>query len=325
VKSPYHLLVVVPLLLLGGTLVSAQRAEVLIYSTGMTGFAQGISEALEADLGDQFDFIVVNDSSVLQSLLPMPNVACLILPVYVRQELSGLIDPLGTYFKEGGAMIGFQGCCSQGQAGKLAREVFPAFGNATGTPTMKNGIPVNQYVRDQALEGFGDLPEEFDLLGQFFTYPSNISRKLIEPQPEAGHKWVLYRERKTGAPLVIAYENDVGSRSISLTGCFVRSQESARNYYGKLLESPNFLSLLEDSLLWTLKGSTRYNTFSQDLSDLVKRQKEHLEALRAHASDAERTRRGKRTALLTISWLLGLIAIALLVYEGFFRGPRHTG
>lgn len=323
-KSTYRLLVFVSLLLLGGTLVSAQRAEVLIYSTAMTGFAQGISEVLKADLGDQYDFTVVNDSSVLRSLLPMPNVACVILPVYVRQELSGLVDPLDTYFKEGGALIGFQGCCSQAQAEKLAQEVFPAFGNATGTPTMKNGIPVNQYIRDRALEGFGDLPDEFDLIGQFFTYPSNMSRKLIEPEPVTGHRWVLYREGKSGAPLVIAYENDVGSRSISLTGCFVRSQESAKNYYGKLLASPDFVSLLEDSLLWTVRGSTRYSTFSEELDDLIKGQKEHLEALRAHAADVEGSRKGRRAALLTISWLLGLGGVAVLIYVGFFRGPQRV-
>jgi ribosomal protein S15P/S13E len=322
--KPQPDLSIVLILLLVAPLVAAQssgwKPTILIYSPSMPGFAEGIAQSLSEEMGEGFEYLPVDDPNVLSSMLSMPNVGCVILPVFVGRDVSTLIEPIITYFEGGGAVIGFQGTCAQAQAGRLAREVFPAFGNATGSPTRKNGISLNEYVGDVVVEGFQDLPGEFDLVGQFFTYPVNGSRKLIEPNPDVGEKTVLFREKKTGAPLVIAYEHPSGSRSISLTGLFVRPSETASNYYGNLLADPNFVALLSDSVGWTVGGATRSSRFESDRAGLMEDEKDRIEDLLAHSEKARKDQENRRTLLLAVSWVLGIGASLGLVYVGFFRG-----
>lgn len=324
--KPRHelLLVVLLIFLVDCTFAEEGKSSVLIYTSEMTGFADGIAETLMEDFGDECEFIVLDDPSLLSSLLSMPDVKCVVLPVFVGQEVTTVIEPLCTYFESGGALIGFQGCCGQAQTGRLARDVFPIFGNSTGSPVMKEGIPVNEYVRDATIEGFENLPDEFDLLGQFFTYAANISRKLVEVHPAEGQKTVLYREKKTNAPLVVAYENLRGSRSVCFSGCFVRSREDARNYYGKLLDDQIFVRMLGDALSWVMKGSTRFSEFGSNYSELIQAEKDRLAGLLVHAeSEAEKRERGKGIMLLA-SWVMGIAASIGLIYLGFLRTRGKT-
>ncbi len=294
---------------------------VLIYSSRMPGFAQGISDIIANSSENGYEVVVVEDASVLSCMLPMPDVECVILPVLMATEVKTLVEPMTTYFQSGGAAIGFQGCCSQSKVGTLARDVFPVYGNSTGSPTIKEGMSVNEYVRDESMEGFTDLPTEMDLVGQFFTYSGTTSREVIEPEHEGGDRSVLYRDRKSGAPLVIAYESDGGSRSVSFTGCFVRSREDARNYYGKLLGDENFQMLLMDSLEWTVDGTTRNSKYGSSYPEIISQHRERIQDLRLERDEKEEKAETRRLIMLSIGWIAGLALSIGLIYRSF-RGTK---
>ncbi len=295
--------------------------KVLIYSSGMPGLAQGLRDLLESRT-EAAEFMVLERPSQLSSLLAMPDVSCVVLAVMAGSEIKTLVDPLYQYFQNGGALIGFQGCGDTKQVGILATQVFPVFGNSTGSPVMKEGRPVNEYVRDQSIEGYFDVPRSFDLVGQFFSYSTNATRHQIDPSPALGLKTVLFRESKTNAPLVVAYENPNGSRSVCFAGCFVRSQETEKNYFGRLLEDPNFIQLITDALNWTTQGATRSSRYQSIYQDLIRSESDRVEDLLATAEKSERDRRNQRVLLLSLAWAAGIIAISVLAYFGFVKGGR---
>jgi len=306
-------------------LASGPKPKILVYSYDMPGFGRGVAEILQGRLGEQVELVVLEDPSELSALMSMPEVGCVVLAVMSGNEVKTLVDPLVAYFSQGGAAIGFQGCCVEQQVGRLSRDVFPAFGNATGSGSVKDGVPVNEYVRDASLEAFSDLPDQFDLLGQFFTYPANASKSVIEPQIAEGSRMVLFRDKKTNAPLVIGYETAAGSRSVSFTGCFVRSQETAKNYYGNLLQEPRFQALIGDAVDWAMQGSTRHAQHSSTIGEMVREEKERLDALRNHALSAKNERQRKKLIFLVLAWALGLIAVFGLLYQAFLRRtPRAS-
>lgn len=300
------------------------KPKILVYSCDMPGFGRGVAEILQGRFGEQVEFVILQDPAELSALMSMPEVGCIVLAVLSGNEVKTLIDPLLAYFGQGGAAIGFQGCCVEQQVGRLSRDVFPAFGNSTGSGSVKAGIPVNEYVRDLNLEAFSDLPDQFDLLGQFFTYAANASRIPVEPGIAEGSRTVLFREKRTHAPLVIAYEGSNGSRSVSFTGCFVRSKETEKNYYGNLLEEPLFQTLLGDAVDWAMQGPTRHGLYGSSIGEMVQEERDRLEALRNHALNAEKERQRRKAAILLLAWALGLLAVSALVYRAFFRRPLRA-
>ena len=298
------------------------RPIVPIYSSSMPGFATGIAGVLEEELDGDIEFIAVEDPSLLSSLIVMPNVKCVILAVMMGSDLREIVEPLILYFENGGAAVGFQGCSGQDVVGELARSVFPAFANATGSPVLKGGIPMNEYVRDAEVGGFENIPDQFDLLGQFFAYAANPSREPVEPRAKGGERTVLFREKNTGAPLIIAYENSEGSRSVCLTGCFVRPTENSKNYYGKLLEDPVFTTLLVDALAWTTEGVTRSSQYESSYLEVIQGETERVQRLRDQAQRAREDQRKQRALYLMLSWVIGLFCIGGLVYLGFLRDRK---
>lgn len=298
--------------------------KVLVYSSDMPGFAQGLAELL-ANQTEGINFLALDQPAELSSLLAMPDVTCVILPVMTGSAIRTLVDPLCTYFHNGGALVGFQGCCDTKQVGLLATEVFPMFGNSTGSPVIKDAGPANEYVRDQALEAFGDLPESFDLVGQFFSYSGNATRQPVDPQPAEGLKTVLFRESRTKAPLVVAYETPGSSRSVCFAGCFVKAKETERNYYGRLLEDPIFIKLIRDALAWTTQGVTRSSRYESSYKDLIQGDSDRLQSLLESAARSEKDRKSRRQLSLSATWVLGITAIAALVYLGFLRPSMADG
>jgi len=319
-----YLVALVVVLLIPATVADQEKSLVILYTPDMTDFAGGIADLLSEDFGDSCNFMVTDDPSVVSFMLSLPNIGCVILPVLRGKQVETLIDPLCAYFEAGGAAIGFQGCCGQSQAEDLARDVFPAFGNSTGSPTMKSGVPVNEYVRDEEIPTFADLPAEFDLLGQFFTYSATLSRELLEPDVP-GDRIVLYRDRGSGAPLVIAYENEAGSRSISFTGCFVRTREDAANYYGNLLDDENFGTMISDSLEWTLSGKTRFSEYGNIYPEMIEGQVEADDSLRQRAEERMEQRERNRLLALAAAWIVGILFSFALIYRAFLGRAEGPG
>jgi hypothetical protein len=286
----------------------------------MPELAQGVADILSAGVGAENQFVVLSDPSKTASMLSLPNVRCVILTSVSSTDLQFLAEPVLGYFESGGSAIGFHGSSWQSKVGDLARRVFPAFGNSTGFGTKKDDLNVNEYRRDEVLAGIGeDLPEAFDLIGQFFALCRSPERELVLPQPQSGTRTVLYKDDQSGAPLVIAYEGEKGGRSICFTGLFFRSTPTAGNYFGRILVQEEFKSLIEDCFAWCSEGNTRYNEYSENHAQILEESLGEEERLRARAEERESSRRGRRRLALIISWILGGAGIGVLLYFGFVR------
>ncbi len=305
-------------LLISPSLCAEFRPIIVVYDGSMRVLAQGVAAALNASCVQGEEIIVASDPSLVGSLLALPNVKCLILTSVAPGDLTALVEPVTEYFRSGGSAIGFYGCSWQTQVGDLARLVFPAFGNTTGSGVRKAGTYVNEYVRADRLEGFADgLPDSFDVVGQFFAYASDQDKKLVDVQALPGKRTVLFREKKTGAPLVIAYEGERGGRSATFTGLFLREQPTAESYYGKLLEQPEFQVLLADAYRWVCEGNVRFHAYSANYHEVVAQREKTQDELLARSQGRARSQRMRRMVLLGIFWALGLICIAAMIRWSF--------
>lgn len=299
------------------------RPLVIVYDGTSKGLAEGVAAILNSSPSQGEEVVVVTDPSIAASLLALPNVKCLVLTSVASGDLTPLVEPVIEYFQSGGSAIGFYGCSWQTQVGDLARSVFPVFGNTTGSGTRKAGAYVNEYVKADRLAGLGEsLPDSLDLVGQFFAYASDKNKKPIDVEPLAGSRTVLFREKKTGSPLVIAYEGEHGGRSAALTGLFLREQPTAESYYGKLLEQPEFRSLLTDAYRWVSEGNVRFQTYSASYQEVIGQREKAERELIARSEDKRQSRSTARMALLGILWALGLVCIAVMVRWSFLKhGP----
>jgi len=302
------------------------RPIVVVYDGTMKGFAEGVAALLNSSMDQGEEVVVVTDPSIAASLLALPNLKCLVLTSVGSGDLTALVGPVTEYFRSGGSAIGFYGCSWQTQVGDLARSVFPAFGNATGSGTRKAGVYVNEYVRGDRLAGFGEsLPDSVDLVGQFFAYATDKDKKPIDVDTATGSKTVLFREKKTGSPLVIAYEGGHGGRSATLTGLFLREQPTAESYYGKLLEQPEFHTLLSDAYHWVSEGNVRFQTYSANYQEVIGERGKAQDELVARSEEKRQSRTTNWLVLLGAFWALGMVCIAAMVRWSFFgHRPAET-
>jgi hypothetical protein len=291
---------------------------VIVYDGNMPELAEGVASILASTSNDGEEFLVLSDPFRAASMLSLPNVRCLVLTSTNSNDLVLLREPVIAYFRNGGSAIGFHGCCWQNTLGDLARLVFPVYGNSTVIGQRKSGLSVNEYTRDARLGGIGDsLPDNFDLVGQFFAAPKDSVKNLVEPVPTEGEKTVLYRDRSTGTPLVIAYQGDGGGRSIAFSGFFVRNNPATGNHYEKLLTQPEFSALLLDCYKWASGGNSRFNGYWETYEEVIEEGIAEREDLVNRAEERESSRRNQRTLLLVAFWALGILAIAGLSYWAF--------
>jgi hypothetical protein len=313
-------LLVAFILLVPGVVGAQFKPIVLIYDQGLPEMAEGVASILEAGTTEEMDFLVLEDPAALASMLALPNIRCLVLTSVSSSDLIFLREPVFGYFEAGGSAIGFHGSCWETQLGDLARIVFPVYGNSTGMGTRKGELSVNEYVRESSLGGIGEgLPESFDLIGQSFAVPKNKEKELVQPLPPAGTKAVLYKDRETSAPLIVAYEGAGGGRSVAFTGLFVRSNPDAGNYYGRLLAQAEFRSLLVDSYRWCAEGNGRYNVYAESYEEIIADKREESANLIARSEERDAEREGRRRTILIASWVLGIGGIAGLSYWTFSR------
>jgi hypothetical protein len=299
---------------------------VLIYGGQMPELAEGVKDILSESSTDGEEFIVLTDPYKTMSMLGLPNMRCLILTPVSSNDLIFLVDPVIGYFENGGSAIGFHGSSWQNTLGDMARNVFPIYGNSTGIGARKAGLSVNEYVKNESIGGIGNsLPAAFDLVGQFFAAPKNKAKELVELVPPDGTKTVLYRDKKSEAPLVVAYEGGGGGRSVAFAGLFVRNNPTTGNHYEKLLSQPEFSTLLLDSYAWAVEGNSRFNAYSETYEGVMEEGRKHKEDLIARAEEREKSRSSRRNLMLAAFWVLGIVAIVGLFYWAFVRSKPEIG
>ena len=298
---------------------------VLIYGGQMPELAEGVRDILSESSTGGEEFIALTDPYQTVSMLGLPNVRCLILTPVSSNDLVFFIDPVVAYFKNGGSVIGFHGSCWQSALGDLARDVFPVYGNSTGVGTRKGDLSVNEYVRNASIGGIGNsLPDSFDLVGQFFATSKDKAKVLVEPVPHTGTKTILYRDRTSEAPLIVAYEGEGGGRSVAFAGLFVRNNPTTGNHYEKLLYQPEFSTLLLDCYSWVAEGNSRFNAYSETYDTILEEDLRVREDLIARAEERDNSRKSRRNLMLLAFWALGLAAIAGLIYWAFVRSRPES-
>jgi hypothetical protein len=123
---------------------------------------------------------------------------------------------------------------------------------------------------------------------------------------------VPYRDQETGSPLVLAYQNEKGGRSVALPGIWVIPSERLDVYYGKLVEEPNFVQLFTNSVLWAAKGSSRYEEVQQDLDQKIMDAETRQDRLKEEADEARREEKTRRQVILAVLWAAGLVGCAVI-------------
>ena len=289
------------------------KPTILVYSGTDPGFATMMAEMIASDERIDANVQVVLSSDILTLATVLPQTQCIIIYASNKAEVEGLQQPLESFFDDGGGLIGMKEPCYVSSGQELAKEVFPTFANVSLLSSPRNRV--RTYTVDQRNDINSGLPDTFQLpsMGIYLCgdkkkqYLANCEASL--PQGAT----ILYRDQETGAPLVVAYQNENGGRSVGFTGVSVVSSPRVDIYYGKLVADENFTKLFLNSVVWASQGSSRFSRISANLSETLQEAKERQQRLKEESQQASRRRATQRLALLVVFWILGLAACVVIL------------
>ena len=75
---------------------------------------------------------------------------------------------------------------------------------------------------------------------------------------------------------------------------------------------PDFAQLFTNIVLWTAKGSTRYDQVQQDLGQKIEDARTKKDRLQEEAEKARKKEQTQRLLLLISIWAIGLVACAVI-------------
>jgi len=181
------------------------------------------------------------DNFRIMLYLPYVKIAIISLSVERDQNLESALE---WFFSEGGGLVALGLTASKGSIGTASETVFPIFATTyrTGTYDASVGKFTMTHIKedeDEISRGLSDftIPDHKILLS------FNTSTQAYLPRsPEAGDYKVLFRERGTGAPSVVKYQN----QGVSVTfACFGGDDyDWAFNYFGQFAGANCVLSSL---------------------------------------------------------------------------------
>jgi len=239
----------------------------------------------------------------------LPNTACLVIYSDNARQLEGLETPLLAFFKNGGGLLGIREICFKHRGlERLVSVVFPTFANGSIKQTGTAKRRVRTYVAVEPGEIGEELPDRFDLVsmgtyycadqdGNYLRIPSNYQ--------------VAYMDEEIGAPLVVVAESDRGGRSVGMPGIWVVKASRVDIYYGNLVSDENFVRLFTNSVVWAMESSW----FRDKGLNMHRRMAQMIEKEETLAKDLERierTKKGRRTIVLAVLWVIGLAACAVI-------------
>jgi len=317
-----RLLLLVLMLVLATSSVSASRSIVLIYDrSGREGFASGLSEALRPAFGES-EVWVTQDPEHFNSIAFLPQVRLIFLLMNTR-EVSMNAEAVGWFFGRGGSVLGNFDAGIEEDSGILASQVFPVYANTSTAASFNRQTRRYEmaYVRKDLHEVTADLPDRFTTLeGRMVIRWSERAREAVRVLPAAGTVSDLYVEESNGFPLVVLYEKE--GRSAFFSSLDPPSDLS------KLLDDGNYTRLLSSVVDWLMRGDRKssvhnISTFKLEISKLNQERASQRQT-------AENMRR--RQILLRVGFdvvVVGLSAAAVwLVYRFLIRaqgeGPAST-
>jgi len=289
------------------------KPTILVYSGTDPGFAKMMAEMITNDGRIDADVQVVLSSDILTLATVLPQTQCIVIYASNKAEIEGLHQPLESFFADGGGVIGMKEPCYVSSGQELAKDVFPTYANVSLLSNPRSRV--RTYTVDQRSEINSGLPDTFQL-PSMGIYLCGDKKKQYLPHCEARlpqGTTILYRDQETGAPLVVAYQNENGGRSVGFTGVSVVSSPRVDIYYGKLVSDQNFAKLFLNSVVWASQGSSRFSRMSANLSEMLQEAKERQQRLKEESQQASKRRATQRVFLLVVFWILGLAACAVIV------------
>lgn len=293
---------------------SLARPIVLVYGGGDNEFAAMFAELIDGDERVDADILVVASPEAVRLASAMPNVACIVIYADHRDDLMYLPPILPAFFEAGGGLVGMTEVCNEPSAMELATEIFPIRGNYTLKPppgTKRAFTYVLDQDMDMDMEIADGLPEAFDVLS-IGTYASVDSEG--NPVGIPGKHQVVYRDSRTGVPLVLAHQSEMGGRAVAMPGIMVVKNQRVDVYYGNLFINENFTRLLTNSIVWAM-GNSRFTRLEQDLDEKINEFNSIQENQRVRSDEIKRERRARRTYFLIAFWAAGLTVCGIILIK----------
>jgi len=283
---------------------------ILVYSGTDSGFAKMLAALIQQDDRIDAKVEVVTTPDVLSIATALPQTECVVVYISNRAEIEGLEAPLASFFEVGGGLVGMRDVCYKSTAGRLATDVFPIYGNKSVQQYSPREKRARTYIQSDVTEINKDVPESFELISMGTYYSSDAQGSYLKVP---GDYSVLYKDNETGSPLVVAYQNEEGGRSVALPGIWIVSSPRVDIYYGHLVEDQNFARLFTNSVLWAAQGSSHFSNVKKDLSTKIEEAKTRQQRLKEQAEEAEKRQNLRRVLLLSGLWIVGLLTCGIIV------------
>jgi hypothetical protein len=295
--------------LLAGIPAACVEPTIVVYSGSDSGFAEILAELIQNDTRINSQTRVVNSPDLITLATALPQTEAIILYTSSKVEIEGLDQALTSFLQQGGGLIGIREPCYTPSAPILATQVFPIQANTSIQQLNPREKRVRTYTTQQNTEINQDLPQTFELLSMGTYYTGDTEGNYINIHQQ---HTIPYKDQETGSPLLLTYENEQGGRTTAMPGIWAIPSERLDVYYGKIAAQPNFAKLFTNTVLWTAKGSTRYNQVQQDLDQKIQDAKTKKDRLQEEAEKARKKEQTQRLILLTAIWATGLIACAAI-------------
>ena len=305
---------------LSGRAAAEQKPLILIFAPDCPDYAHEIERIIQQIDGIQADTDVIESADAFRLLLFLPRVK-LIVVVLSHDKNYQIGSLLEWFFDQGGGLLGIGFAASEKSVGNASREVFPIFGNnyRTGSYDRASKSFLMQHIKeedDEISEGLGDFVAQDQKIILSFSVKNN---SYAPRYPSKGEYKVLYREKTTGAPSIVKYEDN----GVSVTfACFAGEDiERAVDYYGRFTGSPEFRKLLSNAVLWLWRNEKKYEASLQDSQAFYSSMDEHKKAVRDAALKRHRAEAASKVLRIALTIVLAVASIAV-VYRFTFATAR---
>ena len=281
---------------------------ILIYCGDTVGWGEGLADLIREDGRFDAEIFVLEDRSTFETVVNFPRVqATIICPLEKeRIALGDISDLTVAYFLDGGAVMGIGVACTTRYAPDLGPDVFSILGNRS-LPSKKSGDRriFTYYRKDVIPEINGEVTTDpLVMEGYLAFYSANAQGQYLEI-PCEGTRHVLYEGEKN-APLMVAFESDSGGASIAFPALTVQSVEGKDNYYGHLLERPEFKELFLNGLRWAIDNSPRFTRLVESAGQALEEEASRRADLAEEAEKLNRRIESRRLLRLAVLWVVGV-------------------
>ena len=296
---------------------SAGSPLILIYSGDTPEWGQGLSDLIEEDGRFDAEILIIQDRPTFETVVNFPRVqATIICPLQKERMALGDVSDLTTaYFLDGGAVMGIGVACTTRYAPELGPVIFSISGNRSLSSKRMENRRVFVYNRKEVIPEIngGIETDPLYMEGYLAFYSADATGNHVEI-PCNGTRHVLY-EGDRSAPLMVAFESEDGGSSIAFPGLTVQSVEGKDNYYGLLLERPEFKELFLNGLRWAIDNSPRYQRLLGSSAQALEDEANRRADLAEEAQKLEKRIESRRLLRLGILWAVGLVFCLAVVFK----------